>query len=181
MVVENMVLSRGRNGVKRVLFRGCGIALAASALILSGCHDQDQNRDARTQATGKSGASAVVEAFQPTPSEQKAASSQVDSASRETFSGGTVKTAELPKQAVATLRKIEAGGPFPFEKDGIVFGNRERALPAHPRGFYREYTVPTPRARNRGARRIVCGGPRRQIDNCFYSDDHYASFKRIAG
>jgi ribonuclease T1 len=93
----------------------------------------------------------------------------------------TVAIAQLPKQAVTTLRQIQAGGPFPFEKDGIVFGNRERLLPSHPRGFYHEYTVPTPRARDRGARRIVCGGPRRQIDNCFYSDDHYASFKRIAG
>ena len=88
---------------------------------------------------------------------------------------------QLPKQAVVTLRRIEAGGPFPFEKDGIVFGNPARMFPQHPRGFYREYTVPTPRARDRGARRIVCGGPRRQIDNCYYSDDHYASFKRIAG
>ncbi|AME25223.1 ribonuclease [Burkholderia sp. PAMC 28687] len=93
----------------------------------------------------------------------------------------TVDAAQLPKQAVVTLRRIEAGGPFPYEKDGIVFGNRERMLPPHPRGYYREYTVPTPRARDRGARRIVCGGPRRQIDNCFYSDDHYVSFKRIAG
>ena len=60
---------------------------------------------------------------------------------------------------LSTLRQIQAGGPFPFEKDGIVFGNRERLLPPHPRGFYHEYTVPTPRARDRGARRIVCGGP----------------------
>jgi len=93
----------------------------------------------------------------------------------------TVDASQLPKQAVVTLRRIEAGGPFPFEKDGIVFGNRERLLPPHPRGYYHEYTVPTPRARDRGARRIVCGGPRRQIDNCFYTDDHYVSFKRIAG
>jgi ribonuclease T1 len=93
----------------------------------------------------------------------------------------TVYIAQLPKQAVATLRLIEAGGPFPFEKDGVVFGNRERLLPRHPRGYYHEYTVPTPRARDRGARRIVCGGPKRQTDDCYYSDDHYASFKRIAG
>lgn len=93
----------------------------------------------------------------------------------------TVAIAQLPRQAVTTLRQIQDGGPFPFEKDGIVFGNRERLLPPHPRGFYHEYTVPTPRARDRGARRIVCGGPREQIGNCYYSDDHYASFKRIAG
>ncbi len=92
----------------------------------------------------------------------------------------TVYIAQLPKQAVATLRLIEAGGPFPFEKDGVVFGNRERLLPRHPRGYYHEYTVPTPRARDRGARRIVCGGPKKKLDDCYYTDDHYASFKRIA-
>ncbi|SAK87475.1 guanine-specific ribonuclease N1 and T1 [Caballeronia temeraria] len=92
----------------------------------------------------------------------------------------TVHIAQLPRQAVATLRLIEAGGPFPFEKDGVVFGNRERVLPRHPRGYYHEYTVPTPRARDRGARRIVCGGPKKQLGDCYYTDDHYASFKRIA-
>jgi ribonuclease T1 len=91
-----------------------------------------------------------------------------------------VRIAELPRQAAATLRLIEAGGPFPYEKDGVVFGNRERMLPRHPRGYYHEYTVPTPRSRDRGARRIVCGGPKQQTGNCYYTDDHYASFKRIA-
>ncbi|WP_321796158.1 ribonuclease [Caballeronia sp. J97] len=92
----------------------------------------------------------------------------------------TVHIAQLPRQAVATLRLIEAGGPFPFEKDGVVFGNRERLLPRQARGYYHEYTVPTPRARDRGARRIVCGGPKKQLGDCYYTDDHYASFKRIA-
>ena len=92
---------------------------------------------------------------------------------------GTVEPAQLPPEAVATLKLIAAGGPYPYPKDGVVFGNFERMLPAHRRGYYHEYTVPTPRARNRGARRIVCGGPMRRIDNCFYSDDHYNSFKRI--
>lgn len=92
----------------------------------------------------------------------------------------TVQIAQLPRQAVATLRLIETGGPFPYEKDGVVFFNRERLLPRHPRGYYHEYTVPTPRARDRGARRIVCGGPKKQVDDCYYTDDHYASFKRIA-
>jgi ribonuclease T1 len=92
----------------------------------------------------------------------------------------TVQIAQLPRQAVATLRLIETGGPFPYEKDGVVFGNRERLLPRHPRGYYHEYTVPTPRARDRGARRIVCGGPKKQVDDCYYTDDHYATFKRIA-
>ncbi|QQC63482.1 ribonuclease [Paraburkholderia ginsengisoli] len=92
---------------------------------------------------------------------------------------GTVALAQLPREAVNTLNLIAAGGPYPYEKDGIVFGNRERLLPAHRRGYYHEYTVPTPRARNRGARRIVCGGPLQRTDNCYYSDDHYTSFNRI--
>ncbi|MDR8728223.1 ribonuclease domain-containing protein [Burkholderia pseudomultivorans] len=91
----------------------------------------------------------------------------------------TIPSARLPREAVTTLGLIGAGGPYPYEKDGVVFGNRERILPKAKRGFYHEYTVPTPRARNRGARRIVCGGPLRRIDNCYYTDDHYNSFKRI--
>jgi ribonuclease T1 len=92
---------------------------------------------------------------------------------------GTIALAQLPREAVTTLNLIAAGGPYPYEKDGIVFGNRERLLPPHRRGFYHEYTVPTPRSRNRGARRIVCGGRLQRTDNCYYSDDHYTSFNRI--
>ena len=87
----------------------------------------------------------------------------------------------LPAEAQHTYRLVLAGGPFPYQKDGVVFGNRERQLPLHPRGFYREYTVPTPGARNRGAQRIVCGGnPPRPTEVCYYTADHYASFQRIA-
>jgi ribonuclease T1 len=100
-------------------------------------------------------------------------------ASQPSAVAGTIGQAQLPPEAVTTLNAIAAGGPYPYAKDGVVFGNFERLLPAHRRGYYHEYTVPTPRARNRGARRIVCGGPPRRIDNCFYSDDHYNSFKRI--
>jgi ribonuclease T1 len=64
-------------------------------------------------------------------------------------------------------------------KDGIVFGNREQMLPRQPRGYYREYTVRTPGSSDRGARRIVCGGPRKAPEVCYYTDDHYASFRRI--
>ncbi|CAD6559266.1 hypothetical protein LMG28727_06828 [Paraburkholderia kirstenboschensis] len=92
---------------------------------------------------------------------------------------GTIAAAQLPREAVNTLNLIAAGGPYPYEKDGVVFGNRERLLPPNRRGFYHEYTVPTPRSRNRGARRIVCGGPLKRTDNCYYSDDHYTSFNRI--
>ena len=93
----------------------------------------------------------------------------------------SVAIADLPPQARATHQLVRTGGPFAYEKDGSVFANRERQLPAKARGFYREYTVGTPGARNRGARRIVCGGvPPTQPEICFYTDDHYASFRRIA-
>ena len=92
----------------------------------------------------------------------------------------TVMLAQLPSQAQATYNLIRAGGPFPYPKDGVVFGNRERLLPTQPRGYYREYTVPTPQSRNRGARRIVCGGqPPTQPQACYYTGNHYASFSRI--
>ncbi len=91
-----------------------------------------------------------------------------------------VALATLPREAQATHRLILSGGPFPYDKDGTVFFNRERLLPQHPRGHYREYTVKTPGARNRGARRIVCGGkPPAPPEVCFYTADHYASFSRI--
>lgn len=85
----------------------------------------------------------------------------------------------LPPQGQATYALIKQGGPFPFDKDGVVFGNRERILPLQKRGYYREYTVKTVGAGNRGAKRIVCGGPPRTPDACFYTSDHYASFRRI--
>jgi ribonuclease T1 len=90
-----------------------------------------------------------------------------------------VSIAELPQAGRKTYELIRAGGPFPFDKDGMVFGNRERQLPAERRGFYREYTVSTPGSRDRGARRIVCGGPATAPHACFYTADHYASFRKI--
>ncbi len=93
--------------------------------------------------------------------------------------GQSIAVQELPRQGQDTLALIASAGPFSSNRDGISFGNRERALPKAPRGFYREYTVRTPGVRNRGARRIVCGGDQRAADACYYSDDHYQSFKCI--
>ena len=91
-----------------------------------------------------------------------------------------VALSTLPSEAQQTHRLIHAGGPFRYSKDGTVFGNRERLLPRRERGYYREYTVPTPGVRHRGARRIVCGGkPPTHPEACYYTDDHYASFKLI--
>ena len=91
----------------------------------------------------------------------------------------SVATADLPREAREVLVVITRGGPFAHERDGVSFGNREHLLPARPRGYYREYTVRTPHEHSRGARRIVCGGTPTSPDACFYTDDHYQSFRRI--
>jgi ribonuclease T1 len=86
-----------------------------------------------------------------------------------------IAVAALPREAQQTLRLIRKGGPYPYERDGVVFGNFERLLPPRNRGYYHEYTVPTPGARSRGARRIIAG----QTGEYYYTDDHYRSFRRI--
>ena len=92
----------------------------------------------------------------------------------------TIAVAQLPVQGQQVLALIYQGGPFKHDKDGTVFGNREKILPARQRGYYREYTVRTPGESSRGARRIVCGGQQpRAPDACFYTDDHYGSFRQI--
>jgi ribonuclease T1 len=86
-----------------------------------------------------------------------------------------ITVAQLPAEARETIALVRKGGPFPYERDGAPFGNFERLLPVRERGYYREYTVPTPGARNRGARRIVAG----RGGELFYTDDHYRSFRRV--
>ncbi len=94
--------------------------------------------------------------------------------------GGTIAVADLPAEARDTLALIDAGGPFPYpDNDGIVFQNRERLLPDQPRGYYHEYTVPTPGSDDRGARRIITGGPVGEPAVYYWTDDHYRSFERI--
>lgn len=87
----------------------------------------------------------------------------------------TSTAASLPPEAVKTISLIESGGPFPYARDGIVFQNRERLLPQRPNGYWHEYTVPTPGESDRGARRIIHGAG----GEFYYTDDHYASFKRV--
>ena len=90
-----------------------------------------------------------------------------------------IAASRLPAEAQKTLELIRNGGPFPYLRDGAVFGNRERLLPQRPRGHYHEFTVKTPGAATRGARRIICGGDVTALDECYYTDDHYQSFRRI--
>jgi ribonuclease T1 len=87
----------------------------------------------------------------------------------------TISAKELPPEALHTIRLIHQGGPFRYGRDGVVFRNFEQLLPPRKRGYYREYTVPTPGLRHRGARRIVAG----LGGELYYTDDHYRSFRRV--
>ena len=103
-----------------------------------------------------------------------------DRASRQGIDGlGTVAVGDLPAEARQTLALIREGGPYPYEKDGTVFGNYERKLPRQRRGYYTEYTVRTPQVRSRGARRIIAGGRDGRPTEFYYTDDHYQTFRRI--
>jgi len=87
----------------------------------------------------------------------------------------TIKAVDLPREARQTIAAIKKSGPYPYKRDGTVFGNFERLLPLHERGYYKEFTVPTPGSRDRGARRIILG----KTGELYYTDDHYKTFKRV--
>ncbi len=103
-----------------------------------------------------------------------------DTAGLSAAAPSAVTLSSLPAEAQRTESLIRSGGPFPHAKDGSVFFNRERHLPRQNRGYYREYTVRTPGSSDRGARRIVCGGRVPATpEACYYTADHYNSFRRI--
>ncbi|APA89784.1 ribonuclease (plasmid) [Paraburkholderia sprentiae WSM5005] len=155
--------------MKRAWAFSCIVALSA---ILGGCGKQ-----ASQNATEASSASASQAPVLPS---QSASDANAASGAQGAGALATVTTTQLPGEAAETLRLIKTGGPFPFSDDGVLFRNSALLLPKHPRGYYHTYTVRTPGANDRGQRRIVCGGPRRQTGECYYTDDYYASFKRIA-
>ena len=155
--------------MKRAWTFSCILALSA---ILGGC-----GKDGSRNATQEPGASASQAPVQPG---QAASNTPTASSAQERSAPAAVTKAQLPGEAAETLRLIKAGGPFPFGEDGVLFRNSAALLPEHPRGYYHAYTVRTPGSADRGQRRIICGGPRRQTGDCYYTDDYYASFKRIA-
>lgn len=151
-------VARQRGSVATVVVAalvGLGIVLA---LLWSGSTDTDN-----TTAGDATTANELVESRNGLPSLEA------------TTDLPTVSVADLPTQAVQTLQLIAAGGPYPYSRDGVVFNNREGILPSQPNGFYREYTVITPGADNRGARRIVAADD----GGRFYTDDHYDSFREV--
>ncbi len=136
------------------------LLLAPLLALLSACHPADKAATAQPQ----------------TPPAQTQALPTTDPESGLRW----MTVGELPPEGQKVYVLIGQGGPFRYSKDGVTFGNRERLLPARARGYYREYTVRTPGESDRGARRIICGGqPVTSRADCYYTADHYASFRRI--
>ncbi len=146
--------------------------LVTCCVTLAGCNKGGSGNV--TEASGASASSA------PAASGVGASDTLAASGAQASGTLGTIVKTQLPGEAAETLRLIKAGGPFPFGEDGVLFRNSAGLLPQHPRGYYHAYTVRTPGATDRGLRRVVCGGPRKQTRDCYYTDNYYASFKRIA-
>lgn len=175
-------------GLARALLTLLAALLLGTGLsVLQACNSQPQpaaQPEVRTsgQASGQTTGQAVGRAAsRASERAQDRASERVsDRASRQGTDGlGTVAVGDLPAEARQTLALIREGGPYPYEKDGTVFGNYERKLPRQRRGYYTEYTVKTPRVRSRGARRIIAGGRDGRPTEFYYTDDHYQTFRRI--
>ncbi|WP_031363202.1 ribonuclease [Caballeronia sordidicola] len=155
--------------MKRAWAFSCILGLSA---ILGGCGKNGSQNT--TQDAGASASQASA------PLGQAASGAPAASGAQTRSAPAVVTKAQLPGEAAETLRLIKAGGPFPFGEDGVLFRNSAGLLAQHPRGYYRAYTVRTPGSADRGQRRIVCGGTRKQTGDCYYTDDYYVSFKRIA-
>ena len=175
-------------GLARALLTLLAALLLGTGLsVLQACNSQPQpaaQPEVRTsvQAPGQTtGQAADRAARQASERAQDRASERAsDRASRQGADGlGTVAVGDLPAEARQTLALIREGGPYPYEKDGTVFGNYERKLPRQRRGYYTEYTVRTPQVRSRGARRIIAGGRDGRPTEFYYTDDHYQTFRRI--
>ena len=161
-----------RQGLARALFMLLAALLLGTGLsVLQACNSQPQPE---VRTSGQAAGQAVDRAASRTSERAQ------DRASRQGTDGlGTVAEGDLPAEARQTLALIREGGPYPYEKDGTVFGNYERKLPRQRRGYYTEYTVRTPQVRSRGARRIIAGGRDGRPTEFYYTDDHYQTFRRI--
>ena len=181
-----------RQGLARALLTLLAALLLGTGLsVLQACNSQPQPAvqpevRASVQAPGQiTGQAADRAASQASERAQDRASDRAsdrssDRASRQGADGlGTVAVGDLPAEARQTLALIREGGPYPYEKDGTIFGNYERKLPRQRRGYYTEYTVRTPQVRSRGARRIIAGGRDGRPTEFYYTDDHYQTFRRI--
>jgi ribonuclease T1 len=155
------------------------LTVLAAALLLIGCSGQPQSSSAAQSSASVAQTSvAQTTAAVPRRRQTQVPQTQAVQTGRDPVSGlEWVALSTLPREAQSTYRLILAGGPFPYSRDGVVFQNREGVLPRRSRGSYHEYTVRTPGSSDRGARRIVCAA----LPECYYTDDHYDSFRRVAG
>ncbi len=157
--------------------------LALLLMLLAGCGGSASSNDTPTLAPVSAGLpttpAAAASPSRTRPSTTRTPTSRTSNrvtpspSTREGFA--PIRVDQLPPEARDTLALIDQGGPFPYRQDGVVFQNREGLLPAKPNGYYHEYTVKTPGSPDRGARRIITG----EGGEMYYTDDHYASFKRI--
>ena len=181
-----------RQGLARALLTLLAALLLGTGLsVLQACNSQPQpavqpevraSVQAPEQITGQAADRAASQASERAQdrASDRASDRSSDRASRQGADGlGTVAVGDLPAEARQTLALIREGGPYPYEKDGTVFGNYERKLPRQRRGYYTEYTVKTPRIHSRGARRIIAGGRDGRPTEFYYTDDHYQTFRRI--
>lgn len=173
-----------RQGLARALLTLLAALLLGTGLsVLQACNSQPQpaaQPEVRTSGQAADRAASRTSERVSERAQDRASERASDRASRQGADGlGTVAVADLPAEARHTLALIREGGPYPYEKDGTVFGNYERKLPRQRRGYYTEYTVRTPQVRSRGARRIIAGGPDGRPTEFYYTDDHYQTFRRI--
>ncbi len=166
-------MTKAKTGLSPARALAAILLLVLAAAVLAGCAGSTSTPAAgdRAQTTIEQGEGSEAAAV-PRPTATRRATPTPQPAR----SGlPTIRFEDLPRQAKETIRLIEQDGPFPFERDGITFQNRERLLPNEPRGYYREYTVITPGSRDRGARRIIAGAD----GELYYTDDHYESFREV--
>lgn len=155
--------------------------LAGTVVATAGVAGWGAHSDNRTTilAGPEDAARAMAQSVQPA----SASHSRVQAPSRDAAGLPYIELRDLPREALDTLRLIKRSGPYPYQRDGVVFGNFERKLPRQKRGYYTEYTVRTPGVRTRGARRIIAGKGRtgNPATSCeyYYTADHYQSFSRI--
>ena len=152
-----------------------GLLLLAAVLLVAWLFvDRTGDPDAASDAgSSTSASSSPTHEFTATTTPT---TDPTSSASTDPESGlPVVRLADLPPEASRILDLIDRGGPFDEDEDGGTFRNDEEILPDQPRGYYREYTVPTPGSDDRGARRIVAG----ERGELYWTGDHYRSFSRI--
>jgi len=161
-----------RSRSKLVAFAGLVIAVVVLVVAMVG----GGALTAPSSAPGPSvGTTTPVPGPVPTSPAAPAGTATTPTAVENPSSLPSINASQLPKEARQTLALIAAGGPFPYDRDGVNFGNFEGLLPRKTGGFYKEYTVPTPGESDRGARRIIVGKDSAK----YYTPDHYESFTFI--